>query len=297
MPALFKNALVMGLGVIGGSLAAGLKKHGIAERVTGYALANDVDAALRACALDSAFSTESDLPGAIANADLVVLALPVHLCISLLPTLEIYLQDNAVLTDVCSVKKAISDAVTLQLVRTAAQFVPAHPIAGSHLSGFEGASTDLFEGATVILAPCPNDVAFGRVRRMWEALGAQVEVMSNELHDEHYAIVSHLPHVVAFALTNTVQTLTEKDLGDTCGLLTPPVGKGFLDTTRIAASSGELWAGICVANQQALLISLDEFIVQISDLRRSLGQNDATGLRASFERASEFRQRVNLKQE
>jgi prephenate dehydrogenase len=294
MSVLFQNALVIGLGVIGGSVASGLKKYGIANKVVGYALEADMQAALKANAVDLAVAKEADLAVAIANADLLVLALPVHLCVALLPQIEMHMRPDAVLTDVCSVKKIIADAVALNLVRKAGQFIAAHPIAGSHLSGFEGANADLFNGAAVILAPSTNEDAFDKVRQLWLALGAEIEVMSNELHDERYANLSHLPHAVAFALANTVLALTEKHQGD-LNNLSSQVGKGFLDTTRIAASSAELWAGISIANRNALLSSLDEFIVQISNVRNAIDGSDVQALGACFERASEFRRRFDSK--
>jgi prephenate dehydrogenase len=294
MPALFQNALVIGLGVIGGSVAAGLKKHCLAKTVVGYALAIDVEAALMAKAIDAAVTNEVDLPTAIANADLLVLALPVHLCVALLPLIEMHMQPDAVLTDVCSVKKPLADAVALELVRNAGQFIAAHPIAGSHLSGFEGAKADLFQGASVILAPSVNDDAFNKVSKLWQALGAQIEVMSNDLHDERYANLSHLPHVVAFALANAVLSLSEKNRGD-LHRLNSQVGKGFLDTTRIAASSAELWAGISVANRDALLSSVDEFIAQMTNLRHALEVSDIQLLKTTFARASDFRRKFDSK--
>jgi prephenate dehydrogenase len=294
MSVLFRNALVIGLGVIGGSVASGLKTYRVANTVAGYALATDMQAALKARSIDLAIANEEDLPVAIANADLLVLALPVHLCVALLPLIEMHMRPDAVLTDVCSVKKTIADAVALTLKRRAGQFIAGHPIAGSHLSGFEGARADLFKGAAVILAPSSNDDAFSKVHQLWLALGAEVEVMSNDLHDERYANLSHLPHAVAFALANTVLTLTEKNQSD-LNRLSSQVGKGFLDTTRIAASSAELWAGISVANRDALLSSLDEFIVQITNLRDALEVSDVQLLKTSFERASDFRRRFDSK--
>jgi prephenate dehydrogenase len=295
MAVLFQNALILGLGVIGGSVAAGIKKHGLANSVTGYALMDDANAAFEVGAVDIAINSADDLPLAVSKADLVVLALPVHLCIALLPTLESHLCADAVLTDVCSVKKPIADAVAATLGLKAGQFVPAHPIAGSHLSGFEGASASLFAGASVVVAPCANEDAFNKICTMWRALGAELEVMNNELHDEHYAAVSHLPHAVAFALANTVLSLTQTQPGEASERLSSLVGKGFLDTTRIAASSAELWAGISMANRDALMVSLDEFIAQITKVRQALNQGNSAALQATFERAGEFRRSFDSK--
>jgi prephenate dehydrogenase len=294
MTALFQNALVIGLGVIGGSVAAGLKKYRLAHTVIGYAFAIDVEAALEAKAIDTGVTDEVDLAVAISKADLLVLALPVHLCVAMLSLIGTHLRPEAVLTDVCSVKKPIADAVALKLVSKAKQFIAGHPIAGSHLSGFAGAKAELFEGASVILAPSANEDAFNKVNQLWQALGAKVEVMTNDLHDERYANLSHLPHLVAFTLANTVLSLTEKNHGD-LHRLNSQVGKGFLDTTRIAASSGELWAGISEANRDALLCSLDEFISQITHLRSALEDSDIQSLKTTFERASDFRRGFDLK--
>jgi prephenate dehydrogenase len=294
MPALFQNALIIGLGVIGGSVACGVKKYQIANTVVGYALIADTEAALTANAIDVAVTSEADLRLAISAADLVILALPVDLCIAMLPLIKEHLQPGAVLTDVCSVKKPIANAVARELASKAGQFIAAHPIAGSHLSGFEGADADLFRGASVILAPSANQDAFKKVNHLWQALGAEIEVMSNDLHDERYANLSHLPHIVAFALANTVLSLTERSQGD-LHRLNSQVGKGFLDTTRIAASSAELWAGISMANREALLVSLDEFMAQITDVRDALEVSDIRLLKSTFKRASDFRKRFDSK--
>jgi prephenate dehydrogenase len=294
MPALFQNALIIGLGVIGGSVACGVKKYQIANTVVGYALMADTEAALTANAIDVAVTSEADLRLAISAADLVILALPVDLCIAMLPLIKEHLQPGAVLTDVCSVKKPIANAVARELASKAGQFIAAHPIAGSHLSGFEGADADLFRGASVILAPSANQDAFKKVNHLWQALGAEIEVMSNDLHDERYANLSHLPHIVAFALANTVLSLTERSQGD-LHRLNSQVGKGFLDTTRIAASSAELWAGISMANREALLVSLDEFMAQITDVRDALEVSDIRLLKSTFKRASDFRKRFDSK--
>jgi prephenate dehydrogenase len=294
MPALFQNALIIGLGVIGGSVACGVKKYQIANTVVGYALIADTEAALTANAIDVAVTSEADLRLAVSAADLVILALPVDLCIAMLPLIKEHLQPGAVLTDVCSVKKPIANAVARELASKAGQFIAAHPIAGSHLSGFEGADADLFRGASVILAPSANQDAFKKVNHLWQALGAEIEVMSNDLHDERYANLSHLPHIVAFALANTVLSLTERSQGD-LHRLNSQVGKGFLDTTRIAASSAELWAGISMANREALLVSLDEFMAQITDVRDALEVSDIRLLKSTFKRASDFRKRFDSK--
>jgi prephenate dehydrogenase len=285
----FGEALVLGLGVIGGSIAAGIKKRGLAKLVVGYSLPRDAAAALNASAVDVAISTEIELCEALKKADLVILALPVDLCISVLPLIEKHLPKTAVLTDVCSVKKTIAQAVEEHLGLKARQFIAAHPIAGSHLSGFEGARPELFEGAAVVIAPSKNVQAFEMICSLWRALGATIQFMSNESHDEHYANVSHLPHLVAFSLSNAVSELAGKQLGEGGG----DVGKGFLDTTRIAASSPELWCGIAMANREALLKSLDEFLDQISTVRGDLARGDSKALTERFQSASDFRKRFD----
>jgi prephenate dehydrogenase len=304
-PPPFQNALVLGLGVIGGSVALGLKARGIARRVVGYALGSDVESAARAGAIDAAVevtvenmppnsSVELSLAQAIEQADLIVMALPVDVCISLLPLIALHLSSAAVLTDVCSVKQQIAKAVGDQLGPKAVQFVAAHPIAGSHLSGFEGATASLFDGATTVIAPSKYD-AHQRITSLWQALGAKVCVMTNEQHDMHYSAVSHLPHMVAFALSNSVNHLSHQFPRPDIEQPAIQVGKGFLDTTRIAASSADLWAGIAMANREELLKSMDEFILQISTIRSCLELGDAEALKANFQLASDFRKQFDSK--
>jgi prephenate dehydrogenase len=308
-PLLFQNALVLGLGVIGGSVALGLKARGIASRVVGYALGGDIELASRAGAIDAVVEVagEITLPSnvaklslgqALAQADLIVMALPVDVCISLLPVIALHLSSTAVLTDVCSVKQQIAEAVENQLGQKAHQFVAAHPIAGSHFSGFEGATASLFDGATTVIAPSIGE-AHEKVTALWQALGAKVCVMTNEQHDMHYSAVSHLPHMVAFALANAVNHLSHqfqsRDQYQEGGQPAIQVGKGFLDSTRIAASSAELWVGIALANRAELLKSMDEFIAQVSTIRNSLSERDAKALTANFQRASHFRKQFDSK--
>jgi prephenate dehydrogenase len=286
----FERVFVLGLGVIGGSFCKALNESGMAKMLVGFALPEDANLALQAGAVDLAITSENDLPREVMSADLVVLALPVTVSLSLLPLICKHLGPNAVLTDTCSVKVAVAETARNALGLRSHQYVGGHPIAGSHLSGFEGAQSSLFKEALVILeGNSANLVASTegeRIAQLWRGLGAQVKWMSALAHDELYAHVSHLPHLAAFALMNTISAYAKaNNVGDLSAL----VGKGFLDTTRIAASSASLWADISQENRQPLMTSLDGLIFQLNSLREMLAEGDGLRLHAALLAASEAR--------
>lgn len=282
----FEHVLVLGLGIIGGSFCKALRRSGVSKQISAFSLQEDATLALQSGAVDYALTAVSDLAPALQRADLVVLALPVPASIDMMPLLSKHLLPNAVLTDTCSVKVAISKAAKEALGTKFHQYVGGHPIAGSHLSGFGGAQVDLFTNAQVILDSDSARIEAEKVASLWQSLGAQVQWMSAVAHDQVYAHVSHLPHLAAFALMNAIAAYSKANAQIDLPSL---VGKGFLDTTRVAASSAQLWTEICLENRQPLMASLDSFIDELSDLRVMLMEGDAPSLKAALLNASEAR--------
>ncbi|UCE30480.1 MAG: prephenate dehydrogenase/arogenate dehydrogenase family protein [Burkholderiales bacterium] len=281
MTAMFARAAVIGLGLIGGSLAAGLRRAELAQRIVGYA-PQEAELALELGLVDE-LATE---PGrAVAHADLVVLAAPPSALPALLQATAPLLDRRAVLTDVASTKRGIAEAAERVLGDKLGQFVPAHPIAGSERSGPRAARADLFSGARVILTPTAQTApaALARIEAMWAALGARVSRMAPTEHDAVFARVSHLPHAAAFALA--AMLAAEPDAGELQGL----AGAGLRDTTRIAASSPELWADIFLENDDLLLAAARRFRDELDTIVGLIEAGDRSALCEALGRASRWR--------
>jgi prephenate dehydrogenase len=206
-----------------------------------------------------------ELGEAAAGADLVVVCTPVGSVAGVIEEVESFLEEDCVITDVGSTKQDIVRAVE-QLRRAGSMFVGSHPMAGSEKKGVRNASAGLFDGATVFLTPTPStdERAAGVIREMWERFGGKIVELEPEIHDRVMARTSHLPHIVAALLVAGLRVLEEERIG--------LVGKGFLDTTRIASSDPEMWADICMSNLEevreavvTLRDDLDEFNLYLTE--------------------------------
>ena len=196
-----------------------------------------------------------------------------------------YLGAHTLITDGGSTKSDVVRAVYAQLGSKAAQFVPAHPIAGAELSGAAAARADLYVGKKVVLTPLPENTpeAVARVQAAWQACGANIHRLTYAEHDAVFAAVSHLPHLLSFAL---VHDLAQRDNRD---LLLSFAASGFRDFTRIAASSPEMWRDICLANREALLQELQLYIAELTQMSAALAAGDAARLEQTFRTARELR--------
>ncbi|MCI3203944.1 MULTISPECIES: prephenate dehydrogenase/arogenate dehydrogenase family protein [Pandoraea] len=278
------NKLVIcGVGLIGGSLARALKAAGVVKEVVGV---GRTEASLaRACELGVIDRAASSMADAVAGADIVLLAAPVAQTPALLAAIRPYLAGHTIVTDAGSTKTDAVAAAHSALGDDAWRFVPGHPIAGAELSGVDAAKADLYRDRRIVLCPQSgnrsDDVA--RVRAMWEATGARVSEMTETQHDRVFASVSHLPHVLSYALI--AQILDAPDAALKFGF----AGGGFRDFTRIAASNPEMWRDICVANRDALLAELDGYLATLGALRQLIDAGDGAGLEAVFARTSQAR--------
>ncbi|VVE09005.1 prephenate dehydrogenase [Pandoraea fibrosis] len=278
------NKLVIcGVGLIGGSLARALKAAGTVKEVVGVGRS---EASLaRACELGVIDRAAVSMADAVAGADVVVLAAPVAQTPALFAAIRPHLAGHTIVTDAGSTKTDAVTAAKAALGDEAWRFVPGHPIAGAELSGVDAAKVDLYRDRRVVLCPQPanrsEDVAL--VRAMWEATGARVSEMSETQHDRVFASVSHLPHVLSYALI--AQILEAPDAALKFGF----AGGGFRDFTRIAASNPEMWRDICVANREALLAELDGYLATLGTLRELIDAGDGAGLEAVFARTSQAR--------
>ena len=269
---------IIGVGLIGGSLARALRAGGHVREIVGYSrrLAN-LQLAADLGVIDYA---EVSLAAAVRGADVVVLAVPVGSMADILTELA-HLAFDGVITDVGSTKGNVVGAARTALGKRFPFFVPGHPLAGTEHSGVEAAQADLFRGRRVILTPLPetDPQALARVQALWKAVGAEVVEMSVEEHDRLLAASSHLPHMLAYML---VDMLVRRD--DHRAVFAASAG-GFRDMTRIAASDPVMWRDICLANRVELLAAIKQYRNDLGALVEALERGDGEWLEDTFARA------------
>lgn len=287
MTALFGRLTVVGVGLIGGSLALAARKAGLVDEVVGVGRSEANLRVARARGIVDQVAT--DPAAAVAGADVVVLAVPVGACAALAKSFRPHAAPGAVLTDVGSVKGSLVTALEAGW-RDPGLVVGGHPIAGSEAAGAAAARADLFRGRLCVLTPTPRTrpEALAPVRALWEGVGARVEEMDPNVHDEILARVSHLPHLVAYAL---IDALAGTGV-DGRSVLTY-AGDGLRDTTRIAGSRAELWCDIALANAVALRAALAEFRAALDRLDALVAAGDAAGLTDALEAARRVRRALD----
>jgi len=286
---LFKQMTIVGVGLIGGSLGMICKQQGLVGTVVGAG--RRAEQLQRAVALQAIDRYSTDLADAASGSDLLVLATPVDRFEAALAACAPRLATGAVITDVGSVKGPLVTRMEA-LAPVGARVVGAHPIAGKEKTGVEAASLDLYRGALCILTPTPktDPGALALVRRLWEATGARVKDMDPDLHDRVLGAISHLPHLAAFALVNAVASIQETQ---TPGLdLQIYAGGGYKDTTRIAASSPDMWRDICLWNRENLVRQLDLYQAHLERLKALIAAGDGEGLAREFTTAKTMREKI-----
>jgi len=275
-----KKIVIVGLGLIGGSIAKGLHGH---ENI--WALGNN-ETSLKAAQTGGVirgYSTEAE--AVCSDADLIVLAVPVLSIAEVLSSLHGVIKPGCVLTDVASVKQPILDAACSVFGEMPALLVPGHPIAGSEQSGYQAASGELFAARRVILTPLAetDPDAVSLVQSLWQSLGAEILHMSVQEHDEILAATSHLPHLLAYAL---VDTLSQD--GSNEEIFRYAAG-GFRDFTRIASSDPQMWHDIFLSNTRALAAILAEFEMDLTRFKKALAENDSAFILQTLQRARKSR--------
>ena len=286
---MIEQLTIIGLGLIGGSLALALKQAGGVKRVTAYARRQQsIDEALSLGVIDSG---STDMAEAMAGTSVVVLATPVGVMGQMLELLAPHLTDSMVLTDVGSTKGSVVEAAKRVFSQLPAGFVPGHPIAGTEQNGVAAAFASLYQGRRVILTPLSSSSieAVSLVRKMWQETGAEVVDMGVEHHDEVLAATSHLPHMLAFALVDTLARMDESEE------IFEFAAGGFRDFTRIASSNPSMWHDICLANRGALLAVLQRFSADLGELTRAIESGDSEYLLQTFRRAKGARDRFAQK--
>jgi len=284
---LFQQVTIIGVGLLGGSLGLVLKEQGLAKTVVGIGRRQaNLELAVEMGAIDRFTSEPHE---AVCDSDFIVLATPVDTYPSHLQRWGKQVPSGAIVSDVGSVKGQLVFDVEAALPSTA-YFVGAHPIAGKEKSGVAHATSKLFEGARCIVTPTPetNADALRKVRDLWEAAGSHVLSMDPMVHDWVLGAVSHLPHIAAFSLMHALEDLQGKT-PEALNLLEYS-GGGLRDTTRIAASSPEMWRDICLANRENLLKMIDQYIIQLQVFKQMLTDQDASGLAENIQQAKILRE-------
>ena len=277
------KVVIVGVGLIGGSFALGLKAARAAKTVVGLERS---DAALaRALELGIVDVASTDPRAALAGADLVLLAAPVAQTAAILAALLPWLEPHTIVTDAGSTKSDVVAAARAAFGERIGQFVPGHPIAGRETNGPDAAIPDLVQGKKVVLTPLPeNDGAVvARVADAWRRCGAIIHLLSPQEHDRVFAAVSPLPHRLAYALVDDIARKPHADM------LFQYAASGFRDFTRIAGSSPEMWRDISLANRAALLGELDAYMARLSEVRTALAAADGAALEAVYANAQRAR--------
>ena len=279
---------IIGSGLIGGSLALALKKAGAVGAVVGYGRNAVTLQRAQDLSIVDAFSIE--LAQAVQGADIVLLSVPMMAMRGVLEQIQPVLSSGVIVTDVGSAKQSVIDDARAVLGDKIGQFVPAHPIAGTEKSGPEAAFAELFTERRVIVTPLAenNEADVARVVAMWQCVGAVVECMSAEHHDHVLAATSHLPHLLAFTL---VDSLARRD--ESCEIFRYAAG-GFRDFTRIAASDPTMWRDIALANSNEISLILQQYQQELEDLQRDLQAKDAQNLFDRFSRAQQAREGLKI---
>ncbi|HNE60015.1 MAG TPA: prephenate dehydrogenase/arogenate dehydrogenase family protein [Ottowia sp.] len=280
---MFEQLGLIGCGLMGGSFALALKRAGLVKRVVGYSKSPSTTA--RALQLGVIDVEAPSALLAVSGADLVLLAVPVAATETTLKAIRHLVNGDMLIMDVGSSKRDVVDAARRVLKQDVGVFVPCHPIAGREVSGVEHADAGLYAGKQVILTPIERTLMakLEQANALWQALGCQVVNMSPESHDAAFAAVSHLPHLVAFALMNSI--VNQPEGREYLSL----AGPGFRDFSRIAASDPQMWRDVLIANREELGRQTELFQHALNDLQRLIANGQADDLERLINRASHAR--------
>lgn len=280
---MLKKITIFGVGLIGGSFALALKRVGVVDEVVGVGRSEASLARARELGIIDVASTS--IEDAVAGANLILIAAPVAQTERILASIEPYLGAGTVVTDAGSTKSDVVAAARKSLGGKIAQFVPGHPIAGREQNGPDAAIVDLYVGKKTVLTPLTENSAtdVDLVAFVWQQCGAIIHRLTPEEHDRVFAAVSHLPHLLAYALVDEIARKPHADL------LFQYAASGFRDFTRIAGSSPEMWRDISLANHAALLGELDAYMAKLQELRELLARHDGNGIEAVYANAQRAR--------
>jgi prephenate dehydrogenase len=277
---MFEQLGLIGCGLMGGSFALALKRAGLVKRVVGYSKSPSTTERARQMGVIDVEAPSALL--AVSGADIVLLAVPVSATEATFKAIRHLITPNTLVMDVGSTKRDVVDAARRVLRDDVGCFVPAHPITGKELSGVEHADGNLYTGKQVILTPIERTYTaqLNKATSLWTALGCNVVQMSPQAHDAAYAAVSHLPHLIAFALMNSISSQAQG--AEYLSL----AGPGFRDFSRIAASDSKMWHDILIANREELLAQSKIFQQTLQSLEKLIAASDGDALEQQLEKAS-----------
>jgi len=283
--AVFHRAALIGTGMIGGSIGIALREKGLVKHLCGFD--RNAEILARAAASGAIDETAGSLEEALEEADLVILAVPVLATIDLLPEVIPHLKAGAIITDVGSTKGPLMAAVE-SMIPSSIFFIGGHPMAGSEVSGIDGADPALLENAIYVLTPGPGtppDI-IEKLSLVLRLIGAQPLILDPLLHDRAVAMVSHLPHVIAAALVQSVAGVSDTELVRTLA------AGGFRDSTRIALGDPEVWRDICISNRWALLAALKQYKKSLDALEKYLSEPDKEAIEEFLLQARDYRSTI-----
>ena len=278
-----KHLAIIGVGLIGGSFARAMQSAGLVQRISAFGRNEaNLKSAVQLGVIDD---YSLDIKEVVKDADVIFIATPVGSIENILREIKDHIKANTIITDAGSTKLNVIQAAERVFDQSYENFVAGHPIAGTENSGVEASFATLYQDHRVILTPenYTNPQAVEFVSSLWQAAGAHVVLMTAEHHDQVLAATSHLPHLLAFALVNTLTTLDEKQE------IFENAAGGFRDFTRIASSDPAMWQDICLANKDALLEHLEHFMADLKQIKNALECSDGEFLKQTFARAKQSR--------
>ncbi len=283
----FDTVAIIGLGLIGSSIGHAIRKHGLADRITGCARSEATrDRALELGFIDEAFS---DAAGSVADADLIILCSPVGTFGDIAKAISGAMKPGAILSDTGSVKQTVIKDITPH-VPDGVHFVPAHPVAGTEHSGPDAGFAELFDERWCIITPPPgtDEAAVDQLEKFWKACGSKVERMDPEHHDIVLAITSHIPHLIAYNIVGTASDLEKVTDSEVIKF----AAGGFRDFTRIAASDPVMWRDVFLNNREAVLEVLGRFNEDLAALQKAIRWSDGDALEELFRRTRDIRRSI-----
>ncbi len=285
--ALFDRVAIIGIGLIGSSIARGMKQKNLAREIAIHDRSAEATADAKSLVLGTQYCAGAG--EAVANADLVIVAVPIGAYADLAPMIAPNLKQGAILTDVGSVKQAVIRDLGASLPE-GVHFIPGHPLAGTEHSGPKSGFAELFHGRWCVLTPPPgsDESAVARLKAFWTALGSQVEIMAPGHHDQVLAIVSHLPHLIAYTIVDTATFLEDETKQEVIKFS----ATGFRDFTRIAASDPVMWRDIFLNNREAVLEMLGRFTEDLTALQRAIRWGEGEKLQEVFTRTRAIRRGI-----
>lgn len=273
---LFNKVAIIGVGLIGGSLALAIKKKKLAKEVIG--VARHKKTLLLAKKIHAIDCGSQDI-GIISDADLVILSVPVNAILELVPVISKIISPDCIVCDVGSTKRQIVS----KLDKLLPNYVGAHPLAGSEKQGIVNSQANIFKGSLCILTPTKNtsSTAFLKIKRLWSSIGAKVISMPSDTHDRILSFTSHLPHIIAFSLMGVIPEKYIKF-----------ASSGLKDTTRIAASDAKLWNDIFLSNQKNIIKAIELFQDKLSRIKSVVTKKDAKALEKILNQANKNREKI-----